>query len=282
MSVPRSITAFWLLAQVACAQPAPGPNRADEPLIEKFSYARAVAFADRIAPAWSTPRDCVTCHTNGLHMLSRAWVGGADLTSLDRTRKFTRSYLKRFVEEGETPKGRKGKVEGLVAAAGFLAISEMKTDARLSKTAEKALTHAFSIQHEDGHWPGWLKCGWPPFEVDDHFGTALIAIATSQAPRKFRQRPPISKGMARLRSYLRAHAPANPHQRGMMLWAARSASDLVSRKQRSRWIGEFRKLQRADGGWSMAEMGGGLWKRADGSKLEDASDAYATAFSVFY
>jgi len=280
MILVRSLLVLWLLAVCSQAQDAPGPNRADEPLLERFSLARAVDFTDVIAPAWSARHDCVTCHTNGLYLLSRSWVE-AESEVLEDTREFAREYLRRFIEDGEQPSGRRGKDEGLVATAAMLAISESRSEAGLSQISERALLHAFELQDEQGHWSGWLKCGWPPFEVDDHFGVSLMAIAVSLSSDEFRAREPVRAGMARLRAYLSSHPPENPHQRGMLLWAVRSLPDLVSSDERDAWVAELIDLQREDGGWSLAQLGGGLWQRADGSPLEDLSDGYATGFGVF-
>jgi len=276
----RSLLALWVLAACAHAQGSPGANRPDEPRLERFSLGRAVDFTDVIAPAWSARYDCVTCHTNGLYLLSRAWVG-TQSEVLEDTREFARDYLRRFIEEGEQPSGRRGQVEGLVATAALLAISEARSEAGLSQTSERALLHAFELQDEQGHWPAWLKCGWPPFEVDDHFGASLVAIAASLGSDEFRAREPVRAGMTRLRAYFSSHPPEHPHQRGMLLWAARSLPDLLSSDERDAWVQELSELQREDGGWSLAELGGGLWQRADGTPLDEQSDAYATAFSVF-
>jgi len=51
--------------------PQPGetlaPNDAKESLRKEFSLAAALKFSQTVADQWAQKRNCVTCHTNGLH-----------------------------------------------------------------------------------------------------------------------------------------------------------------------------------------------------------------------
>ncbi len=70
---------FWG-APVAASEPVaevtlanveePAANSPDEPLAE-FSVERGKHFLDSAALAWQKQRDCMTCHTNYLYLLSR-------------------------------------------------------------------------------------------------------------------------------------------------------------------------------------------------------------------
>ncbi|MEE2886480.1 MAG: squalene--hopene cyclase, partial [Planctomycetota bacterium] len=143
------------------------------------------------------------------------------------------------------------------------------------------LNHLWKEQDEDGAWGKWLKCKWPPYEIDDHFGVTLAALALGHTPSRYRRTTLAKRAERRLRSYLRTNRPVNPHQKGMMLWLSTKLDDVVDEKAQKLWVDEFSDLQRADGGWRLVDLGQGEWKRPkdDGETLP--SDAYATGFTIF-
>ncbi|HIA27158.1 MAG TPA: squalene--hopene cyclase [Planctomycetes bacterium] len=260
--------------------PKVGPNRSDEPLIDHFSLAGAVSFIDGTALGWERQRNCVTCHTNGLYLVARGQVSteGADYR---RAREFARTYLNRYVVEKQAASGQRGAVEGLVATTCFLTISDMKTNGRLSPDTRKALDHVWSLQDEDGAWGKWLKCGWPPFESDDHFGVTLAAVAVGVLPESYRRSEPATLGLQRLRRWLGKNPPQNLHHKGMMLWAATNLDGLFDATTKGIWSSELLAAQRKDGGWRLVDLGAGHWKRPEDIAETLPSDAYATAFSIF-
>jgi squalene-hopene/tetraprenyl-beta-curcumene cyclase len=284
------LSMFWLLqatllfaALISSASQevaTPGANRNDEPLIGQFSLQSALSFSDATTLQWEQQRDCVTCHTNGLYLVAAARVAPAS-AGARRARKFAGGYLKRYVSEGQGPVEQAGSVEGLVATTCFLAISDVISDGTLSADTRKALDHMWGLQDEDGSWGAWLKCGWPPFESDDHFGVTLAAVAAGVLPQSYRTTDAAAEGIRRLRGWLRDHPPENLHHKGMLLWAASGLNGLVNEKGRKKWTREILKVQRPDGGWRLVDVGAGKWKRPDDVTKELPSDAYATAFSIF-
>ncbi|MDE0959979.1 MAG: terpene cyclase/mutase family protein [Planctomycetota bacterium] len=257
-----------------------GANRSDEPLIGQFSLQRALSFSDTASLQWQQQRDCVTCHTNGLYLVAAARVAPASVGNR-RARQFARGYLKRYVVEKQKPSGPRGAVEGLVATTCFLAISDIRSDGKLSTETRKALDHMWSLQDEDGGWSAWLKCGWPPFESDDHFGVTLAAVAAGVLPQSYRETDGAAAGIQRLRGWLRDHPPRNLHHKGMMLWAASGLVGLVEDETQQKWSRELLAAQRPDGGWRLVDVGAGKWKRSEEIAEKLPSDAYATAFSIF-
>jgi squalene-hopene/tetraprenyl-beta-curcumene cyclase len=169
----------------------------------------------------------------------------------------------------------------LVATTCFLAISDMGTDGKLSPDTRKALDHMWSLQDEDGAWSAWLKCGWPPFESDDHFGVTLAAVTAGVLPQSYRETDGAAAGIRRLRGWLRDHPPQNLHHKGMMLWAASGLVGVVDDETRQKWSRELLTAQRPDGGWRLVDVGAGKWKRPEDIAEKLPSDAYATAFSIF-
>lgn len=255
------------------------PNRKDEPRAE-LSMRRGFDFAANASAAWRRRHSCVTCHTNGLFLLTGAELAPDSAAHRDNA-KFARAYLRRFVASGEKPRGQRGSVEGIVATSAFLAIAESASGGVLSEVTRKSLDWVLERQAEDGHWPDWLKCRWPPYEVDDHFGVTLVALALGSVPRAYARTEKARRGMKRIRAWLAKNPARNPHQKAMTLWAATRTQGLLARAVREDWRKELLELQRPDGGWVLAELGASRWRRQDGSPQDTTSDAYATAFVVY-
>ena len=280
LALLASVLAFPVLVSPDPQEdPRHGPNREDEPRAKSFSLRRAVAFTDAATRDWERSYRCVTCHTNGLYLAARASVSTKS-TNYRRARAFAQEYLERYVVEKEKPSGQRGALEGIVATTCFLTLSDMQTNKRLSAITRRALKHMWSVQDADGAWGDWLKCGWPPFESDDHFGVTLAAIAVGATPPSYRRTSTAKEGTRRMLSWLQAHPPQNLHHKGMMLWAATSMKDIADAATRSQWSAELLAMQREDGGWRLADLGAGTWKRPKDTLAELPSDAYATAFAV--
>lgn len=256
----------------------PDDNRADEPLAEAYDYGLAVRFADNAAMDWQHTYRCVTCHTNGWYLATRH-AAGTDAPAYRDARAFAEDYLHRFIVDGEARRGQHGSDEGLVATAAFKAISDIQTLGRLEESTTTALDHIWTLQDDSGAWVQWLKCNWGPYESDDHFGVTLAALAMGLADDDpYTLTPAARAGVEKLHSYLEANPPGNLHQAGMTLWASMYADGLADARTRRRWARALLAAQRDDGGWAMADLGGGDWLREDGTAQDDHSDAYATAF----
>ena len=260
-------------------KPGLGPNTATEPRARTFSLRRAINFSDKVALRWEQKYSCVTCHTNGLYLIARTGLAKKD-PPYRRARDFAQEYLDSYVVKKKRPSGQRGAVEGIVATTCFLTISDMQTTKRLGKTTRKALKQMWAVQDADGSWGDWLKCGWPPFESDDHFGVTLAAIAVGTTPASYRRTKEAKLGTRRLLKWLQTHPPKNLHHKGMMMWAGASLKGILDVPSRKRWTAELIARQRKDGGWRLADLGAGAWKRPKDVLTDLPSDAYATAFAV--
>lgn len=258
----------------------PEANLASESLIKEFSYQRAVRFADNAAMDWQESRSCVTCHTNGLYLAARP-AAGLDSPAYREARLFAGNYLKPHVLPPKKQKKKPLAIEGMVATTAFLAISDVKTNGKLGEVTKMAFEVIWTEQDESGAWEKWLKCHWGPYEVDNHFGVTLVALAIGMAAQDdYTSSPSAVAGTRKLRGYLKAHPPSSLHQMGMMLWASAHLEDLAGETAVKDWQKALFSAQKEDGGWVLAELGNADWKRADKKAQSKEPDGYATAFAI--
>lgn len=274
----RSLLSVIFLPLLAFAAAQVPQNTSSEEMRPEFDLTAAQGAAAKAALEWQTHHDCVTCHTNGLFL-----IAGAHSRRLQepyqQSRAFASTYLDRYLKDGRAPVAQHGSVEGIVATSAFLAIGEARARDEVSPKTLEALRHSISRMSEQGHFEKWLRCDWPPYEVDHHFGVSLLLVALGTTPQEFQAEPKVAEGIQRMRTWLENHAPTNAHQAGMCLWADSTGGIELTDAQRMDYITRCRILQREDGGWSV--FGIGKWARPDGTPQLKVSEAYATAFMVF-
>ena len=248
----------------------PSPNSPDEPFAKAMSLVKAVEFIDRASLHWQKSRECVTCHTNGAYLMGRAKLKGNPAPHA-AVRSFFEEYVAGWKNKQPGP-------HGVVATASALALDDA-ANGQLSETTRYAFAEAWKTQREDGSWD-WLKCGWGPYESDDHYGVTLAAIAVANAPEKYATSKTATSGFKKLLTWLRQNEPKLAHQKGMMLWLSEAAPQSSLKKDKARWQKDLIDLQQKDGGWAIATLGD--WKRADNtSQILDQSDGYGTGFVLF-
>ena len=274
-----TVCTFLLTACNSFAQSTVTKNRSDEPRAE-YSASKAINFIESSVVRWEQKRQCITCHTNGLHLVAGAQTTPSSKILLSN-QSFSRDYLTSYIKGTAKPKGQHGAIEGIVAGTGFLVISEMITNKKLHPDTVNALDYIWSKQDSSGAWKKWLKCHWGPYEVDDHFGVTLAAIALAMTPAEYRKKPNAKDAWKKLHRFLSKNAPTTPHQQAMMLWAVKYSPELSSVQEKQKWIQELKSLQKEDGGWVLAQLGDEQWKREDNKPHYMISDGYATAMVVF-
>jgi squalene-hopene/tetraprenyl-beta-curcumene cyclase len=264
-----------------------GPYSREDSLAEEYSAERAALFLDRVATDWGKKYQCVTCHTNGYYLTAppelfrdrpafrEARQQAQDF--VDAWEAFTPNSILAVLGYADVPETY------VVATAAFLAINDAAFGDELAGATLRALDRAWEMQDEEGAWPGWIICNWPPFESDEHYGATLMAIAVGMTPVSYRKTQRARDGMARIRAWLVNHNPTEIHQKAMLLWAAKLQPDLVEDPARERWIAELSELQRADGGWASGELG--RWRQLEGDPSDPPvgveSDGYGTGFVTF-
>jgi squalene-hopene/tetraprenyl-beta-curcumene cyclase len=106
-----------------------------------------------------------------------------------------------------------------------------------------------------------------------------MAVAVGKAPDHYRDDAKVSANLAALRGYLRSHYEAQPLvNKVAALWAEKFFPGLISKEQVKALVADLNRLQHADGGWSLSDLG--TWKRRDNTPLESGSDGYATGLIV--
>lgn len=249
----------------------------DEPLAEKLSLAKAAGYLDRAAEDWQTTRACATCHTNLAYLMARPV-----LESIAPAPPTVRDFVEEMVEARWENVGPRWDAE-VVAVAAALAANDAQTTGKLHPLTRKALDKMWTLQREDGGW-SWLNCGWPPMELDDHYGVTLAAIAAGVAPDNYAATPPAKEGLAKIRQYLAANPAPTAHHRAMVLWASGYSEGLLRADERAAIVDELVARRRADGGWSTANLieGWSEHKRKDDKPQETlASDGYGTGFVTY-
>ena len=212
----------------------PGPNRADEPLREKFSLPAAVRFLDAVALTWHKQHNCFACHSDYVFLLARPAVNPK--TAAPTT---TRQALEHLAENPRQTDY--GSTEAVMVAS-ILAQNDAATTGKLHPTTRKALDRIWTLQREDGGWT-WMKNNEPPSEVDDHYGVTMAAIGVGMAPDGYRKTPAAQKGLEKIRQYLRNNPPANMHQRAMMLLASLRVDGIMTEAERAGGCGASRAAE---------------------------------------
>jgi squalene-hopene/tetraprenyl-beta-curcumene cyclase len=253
--------------------PAPAANTADEAKAEAFSLDQAVRFLDVASLNWTAERQCFTCHTNFSYLMARPTVD-ANV----KAHQEVRAALETMVEDRWESAGPRWDAEVIMAAA-VLAMNDAATTGRLHATTKKALDRMWTTQKEDGGFR-WLTCGWPPMESDDHYGVTIALVGIGAAPDDYASTPEAKKGVEGLKKYLAANPAPTLHHEAMILWAASSMDDLLTKEEKQAINQRLLEKQRPDGGWALASLGN--WKRADDKEQDTTtSDGYATGFLTY-
>jgi squalene-hopene/tetraprenyl-beta-curcumene cyclase len=184
---------------------------------------------------------------------------------------------------------KKSESRGTEAVLNALILTRDDAERGRSNTgaaARTALRHLWAAQatagSDAGSWD-WLDFGLEPWEAGGSraFGAALAAIAVGSAPgylgRGLDERA--SRGVDALRDYLRRRFAAESLFNRLWILEASTALDgLLSADQRRDVVDQLLALQRDDGGWALATLGG--FERVDGTAQARDSDGYATGLAL--
>ena len=87
-----------------------------------------------------------------------------------------------------------------------------------------------------------------PFEMDDHYGVTLAALAVGIAPGEYAETEAAQRGMDGIRRYFSSTPPETLHQQAMLLWAATYTPELMTDAEKQDCMDELFARQQPDGG----------------------------------
>lgn len=240
---------------------------------------------------------CISCHTQTPFAMVRPALRdelgekeppAAEQAMLDSVRKRVRMWKDVLPFYSDAVYGAGKEVESRNAESVLNAIILTSYDIRarhLSEPARMALDNAWALQSKTGPDAGawvWQNFDYTPWESKEsqYHWAALMAMVVAKAPDNYaHQDAKIAEDLASLHAYLHSHYDAQPLlNKVVVLWASAQVPDLLSSPQRRRLIDEIEKLQREDGGWSLADLG--TWQRRDKTPLETRADGYATGLAT--
>ncbi len=241
---------------------------------------------------------CVSCHTQATYGLARpALRSDLDEQSPTATEQVMLASIQKRVRmwnevlpfysdavygDGKTVESR--DAESVLNAFILLSYNLSDNSRRLDDTTLMALDNAWALQTKSGPDAGswvWQNFDYTPWESKEsqYHWAALLAEAVANAPENYRTDPKITGNISALRAYLTSHYEVQPLlNKVVVLWASAQFPDLLTPPQRKKLLEDIDGCQRADGGWSLADMG--TWQRRDHTPLENRPDGYATGITV--
>jgi squalene-hopene/tetraprenyl-beta-curcumene cyclase len=187
--------------------------------------------------------------------------------------------------------GDKRKPSSLGTEAVLNALVLVNQDVRrakgeLSAPARKALGHLWEQQQADGAWL-WLDFGLRPWETDaTYFGASLAALAVGMAGTDYVNKDADQPKLALLKKHLTSqYSNQRLHHRMVTAWASAQLPGILRDDDKKKLIDGIIKLQEADGGWSLPNLGKypakkGEWASHGVTREGAGADGYATGLSV--
>jgi len=274
------------------------------PIASAPAIRAATVYLDSRADWWlhwpNAVRDhdtsCVSCHTALPYALARPAVRTAlderEPAAPERTLLANVVKRVRLWKEVEPfypdqtrglPKSSESRGTESVLNAVILASRDASSGV-ISDDTRQAFSNMWPLQFKAGDLKGawaWLNFHYEPWESTDsaYFGATLAAIAVGTAPGNYASSAEIQEQLKLLREYLQQRADRERlFNRVMVLWAASKIDGVLTATQRQAIIAAVTEKQRADGGWSLSDLGS--WKRVDGTELDTSTDGYATGLVV--
>jgi hypothetical protein len=198
-----------------------------------------------------------------------------------------------YYDHTEAKKIESRGVEAVINAVALTGLEDGAMSSERQQLVAAAMARVWDVQRSDGAWD-WLDFGLEPYEAPDAAfqGATMAAVAAgSPAGRQAANSEAARDGIARLRGYLRSRITAQrAFNRAWMLLAAARLDGLLTKKEREGIVADLESLQRADGGWSLADLGVWRWSRQEAPfappgtidrALIAQSDGYATGLVVY-
>jgi squalene-hopene/tetraprenyl-beta-curcumene cyclase len=280
---------------------------------EGWDRGAAAAYLDARMDAWwakaktlktgAGDAKCLSCHTAIPYALARpalriAMGQSAPTAHEERILDTVRQRVQHaateqpYYDHTEAKKVESRGVEAVLNAVVLTQYDTLGRSGRGSDAAQTAIARLWEVQRPDGAWD-WLNFGLEPYEANDavFHGATMAAIAAGTSAGQHASRDPKGQaGLERLRGYIRAGvASQRLFNQSWALLASARMRGLLDATQQEAIVRELERVQRADGGWSTADLGPWRWTRADApyappgtteAALLAASDGYATGLVV--
>jgi hypothetical protein len=238
---------------------------------------------------------CISCHTQAPFALARPvlhdQIGGdptaAETAMVASVEKRVRMWKDVLPFYSDAVYGTGKEVESRNAEAVLNAVILAGYDAprrHLRDVTRLAFDNAWALQSKTGPAAGawvWQNFEYTPWESkeSEYYWAAMLAQVVANAPDNYGNDPSVIGNLAALRVYLLGHYNEQPLlNKVVVLWASAQFPGLLTSAQRKALLGEIDATQRADGGWSLTDLG--TWQRRDKTPLETRSDGYATGITV--
>jgi squalene-hopene/tetraprenyl-beta-curcumene cyclase len=256
---------------------------------------------------------CISCHTQAPFAFARPVLGrqldenvmpAEESAMLASVRKRVRDWGEMLPFYSDALYGKGKEVESRNAESVLNSVILLSYDAgkpALSDDTLMALDHAWKLQSQTGPDAGawvWQNFEYSPWEAPEsqYYWTAQLAVALGRAcndegggsgslfadgktPVTICGDPNMAPHLALQLRYLRSHYQAQPLLNQLVaLWADRYFPSTLSRSQRRTLVAKLDRLQHADGGWTLADLG--HWVRRDKTPEESAPDGFATGLVV--
>jgi hypothetical protein len=239
---------------------------------------------------------CISCHTQAPYGLARPSLRqqlgesaptGAELAMLDSIEKRVHMWkdVEPFYLDAKYGAGKEVQSRNAESVLNALILSSYDAqEGQLSETTRMAFDNAWALQSTSGPTAGawiWQNFSYTPWESpeSEYHGAALMAVAVGKAPDRYRDDPGIAAHLSALTTYLSTHYEAQPLLNKIIaLWASNWFPQILTGAQRAKLLEDIYARQRADGGWSLTDLG--TWERMDNSQLETRPDGYATGLTV--
>ncbi|HTX76984.1 MAG TPA: hypothetical protein VMD29_12320 [Terracidiphilus sp.] len=288
-----------MLAQAAAGY-APGADQPKNASKAGWDSAAAARYLDSREQWWRNwdrdKRDhgtrCISCHTQATYALARPALrismGGHEPTDeetamLADVRKRVQNWEQMLPFYSDEVYGKGKEIESRNAEAVLNAVILSNYDVEAGQQDDVtmlAFRHAWDLQTRTGPDAGawvWQDFNYAPWESKEsqYHWAALMAVQVAREPGSYATQQDVQEPLQALTGYLKTHYDAQPVLNKIVaLWADARFPGILSTEQKRSLLEVIFRLQRADGGWSTAELGD--WHRRDGTPLETRPDGYAT------
>lgn len=281
-----------LFASVSASGAEIGPNHlegykaeASEPKLAAASIAKASHFLETVSLKWTRQNKCGTCHTNLAHIMAEPFLVERDAATEKEIRDSLFDFLASYNPNAAEvpPEGQRANNNILwnrLIIAGTFAMSDGEAGLAQDPRTLARFDQIWAMQSPDGSFK-YPKKALPFLEDDPHYVMTMVAIAAGYLPPEHLNKPEAAAGLEKLHRYLAATPARDQHGELVLMRASLTAPELMSAEKRKDLIARTLKLQRPDGGWSVASLGN--WPREDGgvNDRNGASDGYGTGFVLY-